>query len=127
MGVCHGAFPFRTIGHCAATVLPEGSCLIRGGTYRETVRPGSGEEHAPITFDAEQNEPVVISGANVAQPGAWEQVSAAHMGELLGEDPTLSESNFVRRGYADGAIYSLPLARPAPARRSCRSFPTVRC
>ena len=42
------------------------TCLIRGGTYRETVTPtNSGKSDAPITFEPYLNEVVVISGADI--------------------------------------------------------------
>lgn len=66
-----GAKPFKTIQR-AATVMQAGDrCLIRAGTYRETVVPtNSGKEQAPITFEAFEGERVVISGADIL-PGPW--------------------------------------------------------
>ena len=58
--------PFRTIQKAASVMSPGDTCLIRGGTYRETVTPAnSGASGAPITFDAYPDERVIISGANI--------------------------------------------------------------
>jgi hypothetical protein len=60
------ALPFRTIQKAAGLMRAGDTCLIRAGTYRETVTPvNSGASGAPITFDAYPNERVIISGANV--------------------------------------------------------------
>lgn len=57
--------PFRTINRCADVVKPGGTCFIRAGVYRETVRPAlSGSAAAPITFAAYNNEAVTVSGAD---------------------------------------------------------------
>lgn len=82
------ASPFRTIQK-AATVMQAGDrCLIRAGTYRETVVPAnSGKDKAPITFEAFEGERVVISGADII-PGPWKQhkgkIYAASMPWTLG-------------------------------------------
>lgn len=66
------AAPFQTIQKAAATMQTGDRCLIRAGTYRETVAPAnSGNEQAPITFEAFEGERVVISGADIL-PGAWQ-------------------------------------------------------
>src|SRR6266478_790834 len=59
------AAPFKTIQH-AATIAGAGDHVeIRAGTYHETVTPAhSGATGAPITFEAYNNEPVFISGAD---------------------------------------------------------------
>jgi hypothetical protein len=60
------AAPFATIQKCATVAQPGDTCWIRGGVYRETVRPArSGASGAPITFRAYNDEAVVISGADV--------------------------------------------------------------
>jgi hypothetical protein len=57
--------PFRTIQHAAALTQPGDTVLVRGGTYRETVKPPrSGTSSAPITFKPYGSEQVTISGAN---------------------------------------------------------------
>jgi hypothetical protein len=58
--------PFRTIQKCASIATPGTVCLIRAGTYRETVTPvNSGVSGSPILFRPYQNEKVLISGADV--------------------------------------------------------------
>ena len=40
-------------------------CLVRGGVYRETVKPArSGEAEQPIVFRAYRGEKVIVSGAD---------------------------------------------------------------
>jgi len=57
--------PFRSIQRAAKVMQPGDTCLVRGGLYRETVRPArSGEEGKPITFAAYGGESVVVSGAD---------------------------------------------------------------
>src|SRR5688572_9189627 len=58
--------PFRTIQKAASLAQPGDTVLVRGGTYRETVKPPrSGSSSAPITFKPYNNERVTVSGANV--------------------------------------------------------------
>lgn len=62
--------PFRTIQRAADFAGPGDTVLIRGGTYRETVRPArSGGSGEPITFRPYNNENVTVSGADVI--GGW--------------------------------------------------------
>ena len=56
--------PFKTINKCANMAEPGDTCLIREGVYSEWVQPkNSGNENAPITFEAYNEEQVIISGA----------------------------------------------------------------
>ena len=58
--------PFRTIQRAAMKMVEGDTCFIRGGIYREMLKPAaSGAADAPITFTAYQGEDVVISGADV--------------------------------------------------------------
>jgi hypothetical protein len=60
------AQPFKTIQKCADVATPGTACLIRAGTYRETVRPAnSGQSGLPILFKPYNNETVLVSGADV--------------------------------------------------------------
>ncbi len=58
--------PFRTFAKVSAVLQPGDSCVLRGGVYRETLRPGrSGTASQPIVFRAADGETAVISGADV--------------------------------------------------------------
>jgi len=57
--------PFRTIQKAATVMRPGSICNIRGGIYRETVKPfWTGIAGAPLTFRAYNGENAVISGAD---------------------------------------------------------------
>lgn len=58
--------PLKTIGRAAEIIRPGQTCHIRGGTYRETLKPArSGEPGRPIIFASYKDEEVVISGADI--------------------------------------------------------------
>jgi len=62
--------PVRTIQRAATLAQPGDTVFIRAGTYHETVAPArSGSAGAPITFEAYNNEPVIIDGADPI--GSW--------------------------------------------------------
>ena len=66
--------PFRTIEHAAGILSAGDTCVIRGGTYRETIRPaGSGVADHPIIFRSYRNEIVTVSGAEVLSN--WSKIS----------------------------------------------------
>jgi len=57
--------PFQTIQKCASIASAGDTCLIRAGTYRETITPAnSGTASAPITFAPYNGESVTVSGAD---------------------------------------------------------------
>jgi subtilisin-like proprotein convertase family protein len=57
--------PWQTIQKAASTMVAGDTCLVRAGTYRETVTPAnSGTAANPITYQAYSNEVVTISGAD---------------------------------------------------------------
>lgn len=57
--------PWRTIQKAADTMVKGDTCMIREGTYHETVIPkNSGAEEAPVKFQAYPGEKVIISGAD---------------------------------------------------------------
>jgi hypothetical protein len=72
--------PFQTI-QAAADVADDGdTVLIRGGTYREEVRPAnSGSAGQPITFQAYQGEDVVITATEEVTGGwsLWKDTASA--------------------------------------------------
>ncbi len=54
---------------------PGDTCIIRGGTYRETVRPTrSGQPDNPIRFVAAEGENVILDGTEPIT-GTWAQHS----------------------------------------------------
>jgi len=58
--------PFKTIQAAAMIMKPGDECFIRGGVYREVVRPAnSGTLELPIKFSAYKNETVVVTGLDV--------------------------------------------------------------
>lgn len=70
--------PFRTIQKAADIMKAGDICFVRGGTYRETVRPKfSGTNGAPIRFCAYPGEIVTLSGTEPVT-GAW----TAYKGEI---------------------------------------------
>lgn len=72
------AAPFRTLQRAAETMVAGDTCFIRGGVYRETLRPvTSGTSSAPVTFTAYRNEIVTISGADIV--ANW----SAYAGHIL--------------------------------------------
>ncbi|MCL2931601.1 MAG: DUF1565 domain-containing protein [Trichodesmium sp. MAG_R03] len=65
--------PFKTINKCANMAEPGDTCLIREGVYSEWVQPkNSGNENAPITFEAYNEEQVILSGAQTIE-GEWQE------------------------------------------------------
>src|SRR4051812_14938410 len=67
-------YPFRSIQRAADFAGPGDTVLIRGGVYRETVRPArSGNSGDPVTFRPYNNETVTVSGADVV--GNWSNYS----------------------------------------------------
>ena len=63
--------PFRTIGKAAGLMQPGDTCIVRGGTYRETVCPkNSGAEGKPIRFVAAKGETVLLDGTERIE-GEW--------------------------------------------------------
>jgi len=58
--------PLRTIQEAGDRVQAGDTVLIRGGTYRETIRPArSGTASARITFAPYKDETVTVSGADL--------------------------------------------------------------
>ena len=70
------AQPFRTVQRCAEVVEAGGRCVLRAGTYRETIRPAnSGTAARPIIFEAYQDEDVTVSGTDLAE--GWTRYEGA--------------------------------------------------
>lgn len=57
--------PLKTIAAASAKLQPGDHCYVRGGTYREILRPEvSGTSALPITYSNYQDEEVIISTAD---------------------------------------------------------------
>jgi len=57
--------PWQTISRAASNLVAGDTCLIRAGTYRETVTlQSSGASNAPIIFQAYSNEIITIDGSD---------------------------------------------------------------
>ncbi|MEI7729166.1 MAG: DNRLRE domain-containing protein [Verrucomicrobiota bacterium] len=56
------ALPFRTIARASSQLKPGDTCILRAGTYRETLVPtASGEAGRPISYKPYQQEKVILS------------------------------------------------------------------
>ncbi len=126
--------PFQTISRCAAVATAGDSCLIRGGTYRETVTPkASGTATARITFARYNDEQVTVSGAD--RISGW----ASYQGAIYKAPATLApgygatetpanDDLAANQVFADGIM--LPEAQyPAPGADATRpasiSIPSI--
>lgn len=59
------ASPWRTIQRAADVAQPGDTVTIRGGTYREWVKPANaGRKDAPIVYRAADGEKVIVTGAD---------------------------------------------------------------
>lgn len=97
---------FRTISRCAQVMQPGDTCLITGGTYRETVTPSrSGGPTAPITYEPYAGQRVVVSGTDPVD--GWRQVQPADLPALAqaSNDRFLPQSPFAAAVDA-GHIYA---------------------
>jgi hypothetical protein len=79
--------PWKTIQKAADTMVAGDTCIIRGGTYRETVTLSkSGTATSPITFQAYKGETVTVSGTDPVS--GWTKyagsIYSAPMTESLG-------------------------------------------
>jgi hypothetical protein len=113
-------FPFRTIQHCATLAGPGDKCLIRAGTYRETVTPArSGTSSAHIGFAAYQGECVTVNGADVLNV-AWTKtqgsiyVANTSIGfiQLFANGKMLNEARWPNADPDD--LVHMPLAQAGP-------------
>jgi hypothetical protein len=111
------AQPFLTIAKAAGVMVAGDTCYIRGGTYRETVTPGSsGSAALPITYCPYNNEVVTISGANVVS--GWSVYTngiyqATFAGSLGDEDQIFVDG--VMMNLARWPNTSLDVSRPVMA------------
>lgn len=112
------AKPFRTIQRAASIAQPGDTVLVRGGTYRETVRPTrSGGSSSPITFKAYGNETVTVSGADVVS--GWSKYAGSIYKARQGWDMGWGENQVFVNGQmmieARWPNTSLDVSRPTKA------------
>lgn len=80
--------PWQTISRAASNLVAGDICLIRAGTYRETVAvQSSGTSNASITFQAYTNETVIIDGSDsiTGWTTTGSNIWTAPMGWTLGD------------------------------------------
>lgn len=96
------AAPFATIQKCAEVVTAGQTCSIRGGTYREKVKPAnSGLSGAPIRFEPYQNETVTVSGTDPIVRG-WKKYSR---GNIYYTSVILPVLNYSDTGFLANQIF----------------------
>lgn len=92
--------PFRTIQKCASVAVAGDTCSIRGGTYRESVRPArSGAAGAPVRFQAYGGETVTVSGADTV--GGW----SLHNGNIYVANKALRIKDFADTGFLANQVF----------------------
>jgi hypothetical protein len=92
--------PYLTVNRCAQVVQAGDTCVIRAGTYRETVRPlSSGTASSPISFVAFSGESVTISGADVAS--GW----LLHKGNIFKTTIALPTATHADTGFLANQIF----------------------
>jgi hypothetical protein len=95
------AAPFRNIDQCAQVAMPGDRCVIRAGTYRETIRPArSGTAAAPIKFQAYRGETVTVSGANSVN--GW----TLHSGNIYKATVALPVNGHAPTGFFANQIFA---------------------
>jgi hypothetical protein len=102
--------PFQSVQRCADVAVAGDVCVLRAGTYRETVRPiNSGTSALPITYRAALGETVTISGADVV--ANWQLDS----GNVYRSDIALPVAIAANTGFFANQIFAngqmLPQAR----------------
>ncbi|MBB6732423.1 OmpL47-type beta-barrel domain-containing protein [Cohnella zeiphila] len=94
--------PFLTIQKCASIAAPGDTCAVRGGVYRETVKPvGSGTSAAPITFQPYQNESVTIDGTDIVT-SEWTLKSGST--DIYQTNIALNPALFANQLFVDGSM-----------------------
>jgi hypothetical protein len=94
------ASPFRTIQKCADVMVAGDTCLVRSGTYRETVTPArSGTSGSPITYRPDTGATVTVSGANPVT--GWTQYS----GNTYRATVTLRVNGYNNTGFFANQVF----------------------
>jgi hypothetical protein len=95
--------PFRTIRRASSVMTAGGTCLIREGIYRETIRPAfTGTPGAPITYEAYQGENVLVSA--VEELDDWSHHSGSIYKAKMAWSMGSTDRNQV---FVDGAMMAL--------------------
>ncbi|MBD2445800.1 right-handed parallel beta-helix repeat-containing protein [Nostoc sp. FACHB-152] len=103
-------YPFKTIQKCANIVQPGQTCWLRGGIYRETIRPlSSGINSNLITFAAYENENVTISGTELVEKWSVYRNSIFRSKMALPVDAYSDTIFFANQVFVDGEM--MPEAR----------------
>lgn len=88
--------PFRTLKKATAVAGPGDTCYIRGGVYREILRPArSGTAAEPLTFTVYRDERAVISGADLLD--GWKREPGGRWSAPLPRD--LKDGNQLFAGH----------------------------
>jgi Right handed beta helix region len=92
--------PLQTINRCAQLAIAGDRCVIRAGTYRETVRPAnSGTLAAPIAFVAYPGEAVTVSGADAVTN--W----TLHSGSIYRASVSLPVAGYADSGFLANQVF----------------------
>ncbi|MGV9293132.1 right-handed parallel beta-helix repeat-containing protein [Amycolatopsis sp. NPDC003676] len=95
---------FQHVQRCADVMVAGDTCVIAGGTYRETVKPAnSGTAGKPIAYRTAPGEKVTLSGAEPVR--GWAKVSAADVAAIAKTDPFAANSPF-SQAVSAGNVYS---------------------
>jgi hypothetical protein len=89
--------PWKTLAKACTVVRPGDTCRLRKGIYRETLKPQrDGTATAPIVFEAQTGEAVLLSGADPV--GGWEAAGGGLFNAPLAWD--LADQNQLFAGEA---------------------------
>ena len=100
--------PFKHIQRCADVANPGDTCVIRAGTYRETVKPArSGAAGNSITYRAETPGTVRVDGSDPIT--SWTTVATTDVASLATNDPFIANSPFASAVQA-GHVYKTHVA-----------------
>jgi hypothetical protein len=114
---------FRTIQRAANMAKPGDTVFVRGGTYRETVKPANSR----VTFKAYNGEKVTVSGANVVS--GWSNYKNSIYRAPMGWDEGFGQNQV----FVDGRMMiearwpntTIDISHPAKATMDSASGTTV--
>jgi Right handed beta helix region/Protein of unknown function (DUF1565) len=95
------AAPLRTVQRCIDLARAGTVCVLRAGTYRETVQfANDGSAQAPIRLTAMAGEKAVISGAD--EVSGW----AVHAGSIYKTTVTLPVDGYADEGFTANQVFA---------------------